>query len=110
MFLKTILFLATAGKTSWLVRHNLEFGKNLIVVIPGKIVSVETCLLHYAKELVLVNFAVTIPVSLVNHFLKYMWRVLNHFSLQNIVDQAFCFNITWSLRRGKILPKLEFFP
>ena len=24
--------------------------------------------------------------------------------------QAFCFNITWSLRRGKILPKLEFFP
>ena len=72
LFVKTILFLATAGKTSLLVRHNLEFGKNLIVVIPGKIVSVETCLLHYAKELVLVNFAVTIPVSLVNHFLKYI--------------------------------------
>ena len=73
LLLKTILFLATAGKTSWVVRHNLEFGKkNLIVVIPGKRVSVETRLLHYAKELVLVNFAVTIPVSLVNHFLKYM--------------------------------------
>ena len=68
----TLLFLATAVKTSWLVRHNLEFGKNLIVVIPGKRVSVETRLLHYAKELVLVNFAVTIPVSLVNHFLKYI--------------------------------------
>ena len=26
------------------------------------------------------------------------------------IRQAFCFNITWSLRRGKILPKLEFFP
>ena len=26
------------------------------------------------------------------------------------LSQAFCFNITWSLRRGKILPKLEFFP
>ena len=24
--------------------------------------------------------------------------------------QAFCFKNTWSLRRGKILPKLEFFP
>ena len=83
----TLLFLATAVKTSWLVRHNLEFGQNLIVVIPGKRVSVETRLLHYAKELVLVNFAVTIPVSLVNHFLKYIWRVHNHFSLQNIADK-----------------------
>ena len=42
---------------------------------------------------------------------------VSHFGTANLkvsplfwLTQAFCFNITWSLRRGKILPKLEFFP
>ena len=32
------------------------------------------------------------------------------FSFRHVAIQAFCFNITWSLRRGKFLPKVKFFP